>query len=58
LVRDHGNTLPVLFESLRHECDYDARRRAIATFNRSSRTHLRGLALSAVKFGISFTRRT
>ena len=30
----------------------------IAAFNGKSKTHFRGLALSAVKFGISFTRRT
>ena len=30
----------------------------IARFNAASRTHLRGLALMPVKFGISFTRRT
>ena len=54
----HGNTLPLLFDMLRRECDYDTRRRDIAAFNARSKTHVRGLALSAVKFGISFTRRT
>ena len=53
-----NNVLPELFTTLRKECDYDARRADIAAFNRSSETHLRGMSLSPVKFGISFTRRT
>ena len=53
-----NNTLPELFSSLRRDCDYDARRDAIRKFNADSSSHLRGLALSPVKFGISFTRRT
>jgi xanthine dehydrogenase large subunit len=52
-----NNTLPELFATLRRECDYDQRRAEIQAFNRRSATHVRGLALSAVKFGISFTRR-
>ena len=55
LVRN--NVLPELFDTLRSECDYDARRRAIREFNDESKTLLRGMALSPVKFGISFTRR-
>jgi xanthine dehydrogenase large subunit len=53
-----NNTLPELFATLRRECEYDRRRAEIGRFNRESITHLRGLAMSAVKFGISFTRRT
>jgi xanthine dehydrogenase large subunit len=53
-----NNTLPELFATLKSECDYDSRRREIASFNNQSPTHLRGMAMSAVKFGISFTRRT
>ena len=49
--------LPRLFDELRDECDYDRRRKDIADFNDASETHLRGLAMSPVKFGISFTRR-
>ncbi|MDB5322569.1 MAG: xdhB [Phycisphaerales bacterium] len=56
LVRN--NTLPELFNTLRADCAYDARRAEITRFNAASPTHLRGMALSAVKFGISFTRRT
>jgi len=53
-----NNVLPALFQTLREECNYDARKREIDRFNSKSETHLRGMALSAVKFGISFTRRT
>jgi xanthine dehydrogenase large subunit len=53
-----NNTLPELFAALRRECDYDRRRSQIDQFNRDSETHLKGLALSPVKFGISFSRRT
>ncbi len=53
-----NNTLPELFATLRRECDYDARRAEIERHNASSATRLRGLAMSVVKFGISFTRRT
>lgn len=40
---------------LERDCDYRARREAIAAFNRESRIVKRGLALTPVKFGISFT---
>jgi xanthine dehydrogenase large subunit len=53
-----NNTLPELFSSLRRDCDYDSRRESVRKFNAESSTHLRGMALSPVKFGISFTRRT
>ncbi len=52
-----NNMLPKLFADLRTQSEYDARRKAIDAFNRSSKTHLKGLAISAVKFGISFTRK-
>ena len=53
-----NNVLGELFDACRRESDYDRRRAEISKFNRLSRTHLKGLALSGVKFGISFTRRT
>jgi xanthine dehydrogenase large subunit len=53
-----NNTLPDLFSSLRRDCDYNARRETLRKFNADSATHLRGMAMSAVKFGISFTRKT
>jgi xanthine dehydrogenase large subunit len=49
-----NNTLPRLFAELEEQCDYRARMQAVRAFNESSRTHLRGLAMTAVKFGISF----
>jgi xanthine dehydrogenase large subunit len=53
-----NNTLPELFATLRNQADYDARRQIVRAFNESSATHVKGIAISAVKFGISFTRRT
>jgi xanthine dehydrogenase large subunit len=49
-----NNTLPRLFSELEERCDYRARMTAVREFNASSQTHLKGLALTAVKFGISF----
>lgn len=51
----HDETLPLLFERLAERGNYDERRRAIGEFNARSETHLRGLSLMMVKFGISFT---
>ena len=56
LVRN--NTLPQILDDLAKSADYHERRRAITEFNACSRTHLKGIALTPVKFGISFTRRT
>jgi xanthine dehydrogenase large subunit len=53
-----NNTLPEIFEKLARSADYVKRRAEIDAFNQSSRTHLRGLAITAVKFGISFTKKT
>ena len=53
-----NNTLPVLIDRLAETADYARRRDEIARSNAASRTHLRGIALTPVKFGISFTRRT
>jgi xanthine dehydrogenase molybdopterin binding subunit/xanthine dehydrogenase small subunit len=53
-----NNTLPVLFDRLAESAEYHRRKQEIARANAASRTHLRGLALTPVKFGISFTRRT
>ena len=49
-----NNTLPRLFDELVTRADYRARAAAVRDFNSSSRTHLKGIALTAVKFGISF----
>lgn len=49
-----NNTLPHLFTELERRCDYRERMSAVRAFNESSHTHLRGLSMTAVKFGISF----
>jgi xanthine dehydrogenase large subunit len=49
------NILPELIGALEHSSGYRERRAAIAAFNRASRFLKRGLALTPVKFGISFT---
>lgn len=55
LVRDH--VLPELFDSLQERSDYRKRMTEVERFNQTSDTHLKGLAMSGVKFGISFTTR-
>lgn len=52
-----NNCLPELFARLEKDCDYYRRRGEIAELNRTSPRDLRGLSLTAVKFGISFTTR-
>ncbi len=49
------NVLPELIDDLVQRCDYPRRRREIETFNRGSQVIKRGIALTPVKFGISFT---
>ena len=48
------NTLPKLFTELPQRCHYARRMDEVTRFNATSKTHLKGLALTAVKFGISF----
>ena len=48
------NIITPLVAQLAQHCGYAARRTAIATFNASSSVLKRGLALTPVKFGISF----
>jgi xanthine dehydrogenase large subunit len=55
--RLENNLLPSLFDALEAHCDYRSRREAIRAFNEQSKTHVKGLSLTAVKFGISFTTR-
>ncbi len=55
-----NNCLPELFEKLEKDCDYSTRRREIEAHNKKAlitKEPLRGLSLTAVKFGISFTTR-
>jgi xanthine dehydrogenase large subunit len=49
-----NNMLPGLFRGIVKRADYHRRVAAVARFNAESRTHLRGIACTAVKFGISF----
>jgi len=49
------NVLPQLTAQLEESSDYRMRRSDIAAFNRQSRFLKRGIALTPVKFGISFT---
>jgi xanthine dehydrogenase large subunit len=49
------NILELLFEKLESSADYRSRRAAIRDFNRSSTVLKRGIAMTPVKFGISFT---
>lgn len=51
------NQLPGLFRTLIDSSDYRARREAIKAHNRKADFVVRGMALTAVKFGISFTTR-
>ncbi|HTK73784.1 MAG TPA: molybdopterin cofactor-binding domain-containing protein, partial [Gemmataceae bacterium] len=53
-----NNTLPAVLDGVAASSNYVERRAAVAAFNARSRTHLRGIALTPVKFGISFTRAT
>ncbi|MEJ2177894.1 MAG: molybdopterin-dependent oxidoreductase, partial [Gammaproteobacteria bacterium] len=48
-------TLPVIIEQLVAESDYWQRREAVRQFNRTNPVLKKGLALTPVKFGISFT---
>ena len=48
-------TLPALIDELEASSDYRARRAAIRDFNAKSPVLKRGIALTPVKFGISFT---
>ncbi|MBU2960530.1 xanthine dehydrogenase molybdopterin binding subunit [Citreicella sp. C3M06] len=47
--------LGALTERLAQSCDYEARRAAVAAWNASKPLLKRGIALTPVKFGISFT---
>ncbi len=49
------NHLPEIFDTLTEDSDYKRRREEVAEFNAKSRLQVRGLALTGMKFGISFT---
>lgn len=50
------NIIPQIITELEESSEYAARREAILNFNRHSRIIKRGIALTPVKFGISFTK--
>jgi len=50
-----GIHLDMMFEQLMQSSDYNRRREDIRLFNQNTSTHKRGLAITPVKFGISFT---
>ncbi|MEP6881162.1 MAG: molybdopterin cofactor-binding domain-containing protein, partial [Dokdonella sp.] len=53
-IRD--NPIPELWQQLKASSDFDSRRGVIATFN-ATRVHVkRGIAITPVKFGISFNK--
>ena len=52
---EETDTLLTIVETLERTCDYRARRAAVAAFNADSPILKRGLSLTPVKFGISFT---
>ena len=52
-----NNVLPELFDQVLERSNYRQRRQEIDAFNAQSRTQIKGMAITAVKFGISFTTR-
>jgi xanthine dehydrogenase large subunit len=52
-----NNCLPRLVSELEASCDYKKRRHEIEKFNKTESEFIRGLSLTTVKFGISFTTR-
>jgi xanthine dehydrogenase large subunit len=54
-MRVEDNVLPELIDELAQSSDYAKRREAIGAFNAHSPVLKRGIALTPVKFGISFT---
>ena len=51
----HHSVLPEIFLKLEETANYQHRRAEIIEFNQSSKTHLKGISMTAMKFGISFT---
>lgn len=51
----HGEDIGRIFEKLRADSRWDERRKEIAVFNQSSRYVKKGIGITPVKFGISFT---
>src|SRR5262249_26153574 len=54
-MRVTDNILPEMIETLERTSDYRARGRELAAFNKQNAFLKRGIALTPVKFGVSFT---
>jgi len=54
LVKDAGR-IRRIWDELKLSSDFAARRRAVEAFNRAEKSKRRGMAITPVKFGISFT---
>ena len=52
-----NNCLERLINDLAKRCDYDKRRNEIKSFNATSKDFVRGMSMTPMKFGISFTTR-
>lgn len=52
-----NNCLPKLLSELEKKCDYQKRRSEIDRLNKTDKNFVRGMSLTTVKFGISFTTR-
>lgn len=55
MMEVEDNVAPQIIEKLQDDADYDARRKAITAHNATHPYLRRGIALTPVKFGISFT---
>ena len=51
------NILPELFEKLEADSHYRLRRTEIEEYNKTAKSYVRGISLTPIKFGISFTTR-
>jgi len=51
------NILPEIFSQLRKDSEYDKRRKEIDTYNAKGGSLVKGMSLTPIKFGISFTTR-
>jgi xanthine dehydrogenase large subunit len=50
-----NNTLPTIFDEIERTSEWKRRQQDARDFNAMSQTHLKGLSITAIKFGISFT---
>jgi len=51
----YNNVLPEILAELEESSDYKKRLAEVKAFNKKAKTHLKGISLTPVKFGISFT---